>query len=59
MKKDEPSKAQEQPVKEAKNEVKVSGSLVPGTEEDDSDVDPEEQAKMILDQFNLIYENDP
>ena len=27
--------------------------------EEDEELEPEEQAKMIIDQFNLIYENDP
>jgi hypothetical protein len=41
-------------------EVKATGSLQPDEdEEDDEDADPEEQAKLINEQFQHIYDNDP
>ncbi|CDW91019.1 UNKNOWN [Stylonychia lemnae] len=46
-----------------KNEVKATGSLEPDEDEEedeeDGDGDPESQARLINEQFNQIYENDP
>lgn len=44
----------------AKNEIKATGQLQPSEEdEEEEEADPEDQAKLITDQFNYIYENDP
>jgi len=42
-----------------KKDISATGKLQVTDEEEEEELDPEDQAKMINDQFNYIYENDP
>ena len=48
-------------VNDKANELVSSGKLDPDDddEEDLKDLDPEEKIKMMLEQFNYFYQNDP
>ena len=48
-------KQQNQPAKKDEAKEEMTGEK----KENEEELEPEDQAKMIIDQFNLIYENDP